>query len=769
MLEKTQIRDFAKALGTHMHGSPLPPAAVDVPFRPLLTLPDGRWRPDGVDLSLKFLSRCVDAYDEDGARKPRFGASGSDIAAATRLLWGLNGYTMSAPAVIHSLSLSHTETTINRWSGYVSEDQAVRSFAERELNVARDAQARWLVPTTPRTSWPWGAGIDAESWPPLSEREHLGDRLAVRFSAKQPIVLNDGSEVTLQALTERLGMRLDELKVRLLRTMLEPNIVQWFSHVEDKKHLIWFRNNVAERWSGRGLFADFLAPVDMPKPSNAKYHGTISTAAQLLAWRLSGNSEEITNAVERLFVARIRIITVTQRITDTVTGQVRFQPAEDVHRVRLTEREENLLARLSHAERSDLWDVPQPGWVKNQRLVTGTLSLALANQIRLESGDAKRQLIGTYLDRRGEAVTGSARDKTALALADHSVGWDIVTLGEHDLARKLTQLVLRDKVPARWSLLSHVYRNFGVLLNKQDKWGQAMRQVIRGLETLDLLSRGELVIDAKERSQAAQQLFLAGAGVAVRRLERGLEQASQKGLDNRLFYTECCRAALWFSRGAMDELSFLDEGDDALARDRAHAQKRGEIANTSWRAQSRVIRFRAMLGVRTALDSGLLTVDDLAAPVSVQGPLLPTEPSGDETYVPEMPDLIESYKDLQRVGELSLASGNDLVPLAVWLGFLNWGRLPVIDEAPGPVFVEHSPLLAAYDSEAGASEVQLAPRLAYVHEWSKRTHQDLRILSWLPYPRGPVSTMLNQRTSGLYKQFRDEHRGYREDYFYSHD
>ncbi|MFD0327293.1 hypothetical protein ACFQZC_01410 [Streptacidiphilus monticola] len=87
-------------------------------------------------------------------------------------------------------------------------------------------------------------------------------------------------------------------------------------------------------------------------------------------------------------------------------------------------------------------------------------------------------------------MTGSSRDKVSLALADHSVGWDIVTLGGLDLARRLSQVVLRDQVPARWSLLSHVYRNMGVLLNKRNRWGEALTQVVNGLETLDLLSRG---------------------------------------------------------------------------------------------------------------------------------------------------------------------------------------------------------------------------------------------------------------------------------------
>ncbi|MFD0327292.1 hypothetical protein ACFQZC_01405 [Streptacidiphilus monticola] len=200
------------------------------------------------------------------------------------------------------LRLRQHEDTIAEWPECIGDDRVVRREAARLLG---QSGGRPQPPPGSRTSWPWGRGADAGNWPPLGERAELGRRLTGHFGPRHPMVLDDGTTVTFPGLADRVGRpAFDDLRLRLLRTALEPRVAAWFRDAQDTELAIWFRNNIAENWSGHDLFADHLPPLGRRMPSNAKYPAAVATAAQLLAWRISGDREAVADAVRRLVMAR---------------------------------------------------------------------------------------------------------------------------------------------------------------------------------------------------------------------------------------------------------------------------------------------------------------------------------------------------------------------------------------------------------------------------------------------------------------------------------
>lgn len=737
------------AYRAHLKGHALSPEIIDSPLAWLLVDDDG-WRPDGMTRARSFLLRALEAYRADGSHQPR-GASRADVADAVSLMWGLRGHPMGAAAAATRLGLAHGQRAVELWADAVRADQAVRDFASHEtdygapISVARAelGERRW---------WP---GRPAD-WPPTSwqrRKSMTSDEFALlsaRVRSWFPVVVDGVAIPASPRLAQMLGADAAWLWVLLLRDALQTALTDWYRDAEETEHSIWVRNNVCRAWSGGELLANFL-PRNDKTPHNKTYGPSVAVAAQMLAWSVDARSQVHAAAAARL-QAMHELTALAHALTPADGGLV----SSSVNRAQLEAlglHERDRLLRLIRPLSVD------PGaraavarfleGSQSRSVVDPDLALETAYAVRAATdGEVKRRLVHDYLQRRPVAVASAADDddRVALALADQSIGWDTVTMEDRELVHLIASAALAQPSGGKWGYMTHnAYRNLAVVANKQARWGDALALIDRGLADLHVLDLAGRVSDERERESSAQQLFLAGAGACVRRLEAALTMSTHR--DHTDLFINVARRALWFSRAAHDSLTLLEK--TGLPRQR---HQDGQIATVAWRAQVRIIRLRALLGVRTAIEARLLTERDILTGW-VDSPLFPLEPVPEPIGSTSKPEIVQRYRELQALEELTEAHLPTIVPLAAWVAFLNGGMLPVEDNPVTPV-ASAAEVLARRDDQLHMREIPLD--VAELVSWLHVRRMDCLFLSWLKRS-GPVYRTLDRTSGGAFSIFRACH------------
>ncbi|NEM08170.1 hypothetical protein [Geodermatophilus normandii] len=752
MSGSAELLALADAYERHVRGIPMPPGVATSPFAALL-LDEGGWRADGMARTRTFLAGILETYAERGRRDPRTKASKSELSNAVGLMWGIDAHPKGAAAVIQQLSLPLTGKAVQRWPRGICGDEEVRRYARSELRLlphVKEAIQLDLQPRRPwdpkeRRDWPpttWERGRP-ESW--TRERETLVRRVGAHF----PGTADDQELPGLSVLAQTLAMSPEETAVTLLRDAVAEGLLTWFKDAEETEHSIWVRNNVCSEWFSADLLTNHLRKVASP-PSGRQYGPAVAAVAQLLAWDAVDRADRMTAGAVRRLRASVHLNPLAAAVREApslvrpaLPAAGLLGPEWNARRRRQYER----LIRPVEVDSATLKGLTGFLAVQGGGFITADEALAAANAIRVVSdSDVKREMIEKYLRSRPTVWTSSRalRDQVALALADQSVGWDSVTSDSLSLARQLSEAVLRQPSGGRWAYMAHVHRNLAVLNNKHGRWGDALVNICDGLEALDILVAQGEVVDERERESTAQQLFLAGAGIAVRRVETALRLVEHRGIWNQLFVV-AGRAALWFSRAAQDSLAVIER---AGWPSRRHDD--GQIATPSWRVQCILIRLRALLGVRTAIEAGLLTEADLREN-SVDVPLTPLEPVPTPEFEVGLDAIVEHFRVVARMEELTPAHMVLTVPLAAWLAFLNRGEVPVVDN-PTPAFVDAAEVLGRRDEQEGMTAIPLD--VEALHRWLAARGIDCLFLSWLKRT-GPVYRRLTRTSDFRFAAFRD--------------
>jgi len=213
-----------------------------------------------------------------------------------------------------------------------------------------------------------------------------------------------------------------------------------------------------------------------------------------------------------------------------------------------------------------------------------------------------------------------------------------------------------------------VQRNHSLVAARASRFGSGVSRIVRGLDNVRYLQNNGM-LDAKAAIETAHQLALAGAGVYLRIIENLYRDPRTGSPDARM--EESVRNALFLSAQTLERLSSLAEVDGGLS---AKRHDDNYISSVIWRVQSRVIRLRVQLAARTALLAGL-------CPPLTQPHALARDAALSTTLDCDIPHIQQSYLDLVRTTELTEANEVAVVQLALWLAFLNGGRIPVARDA----------------------------------------------------------------------------------------
>jgi len=367
-----------------------------------------------------------------------------------------------------------------------------------------------------------------------------------------------------------------------------------------------------------------------------------------------------------------------------------------------------------------------------------TEALALANVIRgTTSKIARAQLCETYMEIRRPLKFEhfKSADVVMLVLADQSAHLDMVYLKLEELVKELGELI-EDASPgqAEGAYRALIHRNDSLIHTKNARHRQAVTSIHQGFKDLEWLREHGFIEDRAAR-ESAHQLALAGAGVYIRVVEVQLRERALPGPDVRLY--ENARSALFLSSETGTRLSELEaEGLPGKRHDDQH------ISAVSWRVQSRIIRLRTQLAIRTAVKSKLTN------------PIAQDKWHDNETYDVELVQLCNSYTRLVETQELQLANRVEVVQFALWLAFLDQGNIPVVrDLAPALKelhFIDSDP---ASISRHGVNHRVLDVESATL--WLVGQGANAGILSALP-ATGPVVDHLTQSSGGVFTSWREQ-------------
>jgi hypothetical protein len=713
------LTEFVDRYRGHLRGRPVPPLREDSPLQALVADAQG-WRPDGWARTAHFLDKALQRYAEEGVFSPKDG-SRSLVADTMRAIWGVSAHPVGAEAVIRRLGLGVGERAVQTWQTRVLADPAMAAHVSSVAARLGTAPPR---PRNVRTAWT----EQAEAWPPALW-DGVDERDLLLSAARTVDALHDlTDEEILVALRQVTGLRLRK----------------WFYEPDRTGHAVYVENMVLDPWFGRDPLT-LLAPVVEPArtASGAKYQPAVAAAAQMLMWSALADPAALRAAADdRSAAIRNLGVFISCRVE---TGSVISAVAAGLDR----EEGRRRMAALFNAGGAPGSYIGDP-----RRTADPRAALEAAYRVRSAADPgAKVVLIEDYLRLRPAAMDRArgSEDHGLLALADQSVHWDCVLAEDVALVDRFARMLARAPAGSRWGYGSHAHRGRAVVANKNDRWGEALGHVGAGLAELALLVGQEYVVDAVERESAAHQIWLAGAGIAVRHLERALVHAPRREFSDHV--TELARRALWFAGAAWDALAFLDRGGELpLVR-----HERGGIASVAWRAQTRLIRLRVLLAVRTAIAAKL--VPDHLRRVGHDRPLValgPAEPRPADVGASEVPVLVDLYRELLVLPELTAAHTLDLVLLGSWLAMLNGGNLPVTQDPSIAAVLPASRLLGGDpDAIVGGTHSVLLD-VATLTTWLAERRSDARMINHLRRG-GPVWRALDRTSGGLYSTFRALH------------
>ncbi|MBO1756529.1 hypothetical protein [Allobranchiibius sp. CTAmp26] len=772
------IDELASGYRGHVMGHRWDASTIPGPFRHLVIDEGGRWRADGVLRVRTLLRGCVEQFSATGrVQRNRVQATPEERAGAVRLWWGLDEHPCKPRDVVRRRRLNAGEDSIPNWAKQVCGDPGVISHVTQTLDPtpavmgvtpkntrkgwdnSADASVR-RTPTkgeyVPLTSPQWVTAVQRQ-WPPKQERPELGQAVSAMFPLRTPP--ETGAPVGLQLDGLLLFLPPDSgddgwgAQIRLLRDVLQDKLSDWFS--QSPQHSEFVTDTVCRAWSDTDLLThDIQGKSASP---TTVVGDAVGVVAQMLAWSIIDHCEEdiLSQAHRRQKVAHA-LLSVVLDPHDRTTN---IPPAPSF-------RAEVSAATLRATR--NLFNTQEVRMHNGQQALNFAMRIS---GVELFDVETKRELIEQYLLHRPQAVRviNPPHHQSAMSTADQIIGWQCVLLEDRRLSRKHAQAVQNQPAGSNLGYQTHLHRNKAVLANKQGHFGHSFEAFVDGLQQLGQFVGDNTVSDPHEREATLEQLYLGLAGACVRRLETGLLQVHRIDGSYRWFFEKICRAALFHSNWALDCLTMLEKTD--LAPNPAAARARYQIANRNWRVQARIIRLRALLGVRTAIEARLIGekdvfVDDRRLDV----PILPLEPTYTTNGATKVSEIIETYCEILLLEELDNSRSADLIPLAAWIAFLNDGVVPTSGTPKKSSFKhwDFYQLLGDFRAPDTMSPGGLEIDVHKLSAWCTNHEADILWLSWV---RGnsPVYKRLSDVSGGRFHDFRQEVDPHMKKEWRSHD
>jgi len=413
----------------------------------------------------------------------------------------------------------------------------------------------------------------------------------------------------------------------------------------------WYRQEILG-------FAPDISPSTEPNPK-LTYSDVIGAAISMFAWTIALDLDS-SHSIRREY-EEFRRIRSTAEIWRALAGQV----SSKIRGFVIAEGPDYAITRLVAARGlADLANRAAPANLAlSGRIPTSSDDLlSLAWNIRKTSDIAlKRSFIAKYIKSRYRFAPIGRRDHQRIAMADQMVHWDTVVSESTDLNLLVAHLIESGN-PAEAGLgyRTHRFRSLAIDANKRNATAEANHWIDKGIK--ELLGLPEL--SEIEWRESAHQQALAAAGIRVRYLEYLLRVVPQ-GMKSARIALEA-HYALSFSGFAKYQLDALASG--GLPDDLMTARSEGRIAAASWNVQTRIIRLRAALGARTAIEAQLYKDKDEVLDGLVDD---------SERLVYDDGYLTTTYRELISRPELTTSHQIELCRLALWLAFLRGMRLPL--------------------------------------------------------------------------------------------
>jgi hypothetical protein len=728
--EEVALREFAAALVTALRGHgqfSLPPRAW--PLAAVVLTRDGWWRdPHPLVTARRFLGRAIDAFESTAPRmRPE---RRQTVAKVVRLVWGVDGHPLSVAEALHRLQLQPSRSA-ERWPFQVAADPAVQSFVAAACAKARPPKDGLR---------PAGGGVRLDRLPPASAIARAQQLLDFERPMQAAVIPDADRGV---------------LVVETLREVAARRVAEWFGDGTDfvcEGHLRWFQIEAARAWFTHGREPVLTPPAGITRPTGRSYAASVQAAWTVCMYEAADRTEQLQDCLDR----RLDPLVAPQALPSWSSIWERL--AQEQALLHITDHPTLLRlppgARLPIARRID------PGWLVD-----------LADWSRSWAGtdsQIARSAIVQYLRDRPAILLRARGDHehVPIALSDHSVHWDTIVMGDHQLERQVRLALRDDPAYARWGYLTHTWRAPALLLNKRNDWTGAAYYARKGLVELVSWFDDDYVRDRAEFLGAAEQLWLAMAGINLRKIEWLLSR-TQSDVPPPLM-AKWCRDALVASGYALGCLTALDHTDEltpGLGEGLpASRHQDGRIDSKAWWPRALIVRLRVLLGVKTAIGSGLAKEGDVFADmarVDRSAPLITPALTPHDRSSLDVAYIRELYRTLCRLQTLSAAHHHELATIAMWLA--------LFDDQSVPVDPDSSPTLAA-------GPTFLLPEDATQHRrpfdvdafvrWLAREHErqldpavapgDAWVLSWLDR-RVAAAQHLDRSSGTMFRHFRRSH------------
>jgi hypothetical protein len=636
------MRGSAGAAAAHCSGATLGPLLH-------LIVNDGGWRPEWLLRVHNALVIALDAFQDTNHHFYK-GKTISDVVATLRRDFGLDRY----PTERHS---GHTvdERTRRAWRDLFAADDTVRGkltfIVDRTVRACDlDCLHRVLVPWTGFSLTPGAFWVsDDEDTALLQE--------ACKTLAQQP-----RDEVT------------DHLIRASLRAAVEVQLRAYFSEMNKESSNIvrHLHKTLLPRWHAQATYplgGDITGAADGPTGSHDGQK-IAAAAIRLFAWAVAanyGNRNDLATAYKALD-ARSNVAEFYPHLAGgVINGESPF----------IVARYPGINGTLSFEPLRNELAISEPA----DRLLRGDVATTPADMLersleirQITDHDLKRRLIDQYIIDRVDGAGQLLRrrpgigDPRSIDIADHGVDWDCVRSEFHDSGRAMAEVIERygNRTNVGAGIRAHRYRSLAIRANKRNATFEADYFVHRGLSEL-LAAEGLGDIEFRE---SANQLALAGAGVQTRWLEyllrhvppRSPTAAADAGVVGVLnfagyAYTQLCALAKDELPGTIQE-----------------ARREHRLASNSWHIQTRIIRIRAALAARTAINAGLCSKGLLDTRTDIERELVSRD------------GLELAFRELICRDELQPDNMLDVVRLALWMAFLHGMEIPLCpDVAPAYV------------------------------------------------------------------------------------
>lgn len=335
----------------------------------------------------------------------------------------------------------------------------------------------------------------------------------------------------------------------------------------------------------------------------------------------------------------------------------------------------------------------------------------------------------------------NARDQRAVLLADYSVNLDATNRGLRDRLPDDAKARMRELLGQSSSAGPHYSvadaRNQGLLFQDRD-FEQSVRAGVNGLSQLARIE-SHRADSRRSHAEMTEQLELFLAGTSVKWLEHlmTLSPIESKAVANAQWVQHVTGTLLWSAR-VVDSVKKL--------QDRAHLDhvrySTGFLADDRWPFRAFETRYRSICAATTVLGAFTLGGDELA--LIRRGDLLR----------PAMADAAT----LETIDPAQLPR---LTQSILWHSFLTGGELPFLGSSLHPLLLREDHLTRIeYEDDDDTATVQITlDRLILASQWLAERNWSTGSLTRIPR-KSRFWSFLNDRSGGLYGEWREWHRDY---------